>query len=309
MPDIAPETKRAYKLYIATPFYEVKAYAPQYMCLTASFGILDAARIDHTYRQLCGDSYVDRAKNAIVHDFLNSEYTHLLMLDSDETWTPEGFARLLKASLLGCEIVAGLYPCKNNWEFYGGMARYSDDGYVMGKEVGDTRLVEMDVAPGGFIIYRRDAFERARPVLDTYIDPENGDEILEAFRCNIEIEGFTRKTPQQLAKMTKPELLAYIAMTAQGGRTGRRIGEDVYFQQRYKEMGGMIWCEPNIDMGHFGVKEWKGNYQNYLLANKAKAEVEQSVGTTEEETASLLTDLDASLERVKRINRSLRGEA
>ena len=96
--------------------------------------------------------------------------------------------------------------------------------------------------PGGFICYSREAFERTKPLLKSYQAPETGEWILEAFKCNIE-------------------------------ENGGRVGEDVYFQQRYKESGGKIWLEPNMTIQHYGVKAWEGNYQNFLLKQKKETPV------------------------------------
>lgn len=253
-----------YKLFIGQAFYECKAFSPQLPCMIDLLRILTELDIEYYYEQINGDSYVDRAKNAIVHRFLKSDATHLMIIDSDETWDVEGVGRLLRASMKGLEIVAGLYPCKNNWEFYGGLPNVDKDGYIMGQEEGDYRVIDMNIVPGGFIIYSREAFERARPNLDSYIAPENNEKILEAFRCNIETES-PRKSDEELSAMDKDELIQHVKKWQRGGREGGRIGEDIYFQKRYKEMGGKIWCEPNINMGHFGIKEWSGNYQDHLL--------------------------------------------
>lgn len=256
---------KSYKLFIGQAFYECKSFSPQIPCLVDLFRVLDEAEIEYHYEQVNGDSYVDRAKNALVHQFLKSDATHLMIIDSDETWNVEGFAKLLRASMQGCEVVAGLYPCKNNWDFYGGFPNMDKDGMLLGKEVGEIRILDMNIVPGGFIVYSKEAFERTRPNLDSYIAPENDERILEAFRCNIEVAGMARKTDEELAEMSREELIAHFKIWQRGGREGGRIGEDIYFQARYKEMGGKIWCEPDIEMGHIGMKEWKGNYQNHLL--------------------------------------------
>ncbi len=262
------EIKRSdYKLCIASGFYEVKAYAPQIKCLMEAFKSLDLMGIQHTYTQLCGDSYVDRCKNSLVHEFLKTDFTHLMIIDSDETWELEGFARLIRASLQGHEIVAGLYPCKNNWQFFGGW-HLEEDGFIVGYEKDDMRLIKMDLVPGGFIIYSRNAFERTRHLLDNYVDPETSELHLECFRCNIEIPGLRRHSREELENMEPSQLIDLVLANQQGGRKGGRVGEDIYFQRRYKQAGGEIWCEPNISMGHYGVKEWTGNYHEYLMSTR-----------------------------------------
>jgi hypothetical protein len=112
-----------------------------------------------------------------------------------------------------------------------------EDNQFLGKEIGDMRLLDMWCIPGGFLIYSREAFERARPNLKYYVNPENNEKILEAFRCNIE-------------------------------ESGGRVGEDVYFQLRYKEAGGKLWLMPDITIQHYGVKAWEGNYHEFLLRQK-----------------------------------------
>jgi hypothetical protein len=80
--------------------------------------------------------------------------------------------------------------------------------------------------PGGFIIYSRRAFERARPVLKTY---DMDGPVLEAFRCEI-------------------------------GEDGQRMGEDIYFQRKYIGQGGKIYLIPDITITHYGVKGYEANY-------------------------------------------------
>lgn len=233
------ESKRPkLKIIIATPFYEVKAYSPYIRCLINSMRVLEELRVEWDYYELSGDSYVDRAKNTLVHKFLEGHGTHLFMIDSDLSWGVEGFARIINAGIWGAEVVGGAYPNKNNWETFGCIP-VERDGCLVGIEKPHLRLIEAEGIPGGFILYSRDAFERTRKNLNTYIDVTQDPPVtyLEAFRCNVE-------------------------------KHGGRIGEDIYFQQRYREMGGKVWLEPNIDFGHFGVKEWKGNYHEYLLRNR-----------------------------------------
>ena len=58
-----------------------------------------------------GDSLVCRARNALTHDFLASDCTHVLWIDSDLIFAPEHVARLISHPH---PIVAGLYPKKQD---------------------------------------------------------------------------------------------------------------------------------------------------------------------------------------------------
>lgn len=249
MSEVIPFTaKKTMKLMIATPFYEVKAYSPYIVSLLISLKFLGDSGIEWDYIEVSGDSYVDRAKNSLMDQFLRSDSTHLFMVDSDMSWDVTGFARIVKDCLAGFEIVGAAYPCKNNWDFFGCIPRIDEKtGFVMGKEVEDIRVLDMLGIPGGFIIYSREAVERARPKLKIYReynkDGTVNKEILECFKCNIETDG-------------------------------TRVGEDIYFQKRYQEAGGIVWLEPDCTIKHIGVKAWEGNYHEYLLNNRQSYEAD-----------------------------------
>lgn len=226
-------------LVIATPFYLVNGFSPYITSLMGSVKVLNELGIDYDFYELSGDSYVDRAKNSLVHKFLENDGTHLFMIDSDLSWDLKGFGRIIKAGLAGAEVVGGAYPNKNNWKTFGAIPLQDENGFLIGVDEKGFRVLEAWGIPGGFILYSREAFERTRPVLKTYKDVELDVEYLECFRCNIEPDG-------------------------------GRIGEDIYFQKRYRECGGKLWLEPNITFQHWGVKGWWGNYHKFLLGESVK---------------------------------------
>lgn len=257
------------KLIIGTCFYEVKGYSPYITSLVATIRALELMKLPWDYKEISGDSYVDRAKNAMLNNFMDDqEATHFFMIDSDESWTPESFLRVLRAAMMGAELVGGSYPCKNNWGFFGCVPKMEpgEDGlfYHIGQEIGDVRLLEMHCIPGGFTCYSKAALKRTEPALKVYKQLDIGtNEILsqvEYFRCNVEDDG-------------------------------GRIGEDVYFQKRYQEMGGKVWLEPNCTIGHYGIHRWQGNYQEKLLKEKAEyesmADINQAFDTLNANLANL----------------------
>ena len=258
--------KKEYKLVIATPFYEVKAYSPYIASLLTSLKVLQELNIEYDYYELSGDSYVDRAKNTLVQRFLKSEATHIMMIDSDLSWEVSGFIRILKASMLGAEIVGGTYPNKNNWETFGVIPKKSEDGFFLGLEKEGIRLLEMNGIPGGFLIYSRKAFERTMPNVAVSHEPIHDVDYYEFFKCSIERNDYRAKTLEQYGEMSKDELIAELATVNKRGK-GIKLGEDIYFQARYREMGGKVWLEPNVTFKHYGVKGWEGNYHEYLLGD------------------------------------------
>ena len=250
---VIENNKKNLKLVIATPFYEVKAWSPYVVSLVESIRALNEMGITWDYYQLSGDSYVDRAKNSLVHRFMEeSDFTHIMMIDSDMSWEITGFLRMIKAVLVGFPMIGAAYPCKNVWKFFGCVPNVDEEKQVRCGEVGDVKLLDMWCIPGGFIIYSRKAFEMVKPFVNKYTErvamseePKAPTYIYEYFRCNIE-------------------------------NAHDRVGEDVYFQLRYKEAGGVIWLEPDVSIIHWGVKGWLGNYKQHLYEGKESQEYESN---------------------------------
>ena len=182
-----------------------------------------------------------------MHKFLKSDNTHLMFIDSDLSWGVDGFIRLLTDALSGLEVVGGVYRNKNNWETWGAVVKKDSTGHMVGLEKDKIRVLEAECMPGGFAIYSKDAFYKTAGNVDVY--EENGEPVYEFFKCSVE--------------------------------DGKRYGEDLYFQRRFKEVGGRIWVEPDIRISHFGVNGWEGNFHRYLLEQKTPEVVENfKIGST-----------------------------
>jgi hypothetical protein len=231
-----------FSLLIASAFYEIKAYSPYITSIMSSLRVLQESGVEYSYFEISGDSYVDRAKNALVDKFLKTHHTHLMIIDSDLGWDVNGFGRLIKAAISGAEVVGGAYLCKGEWNTYAVTPVLKDAQYVGNKDCGELAF-NVTSLPGGFIIYSRKALERTRPALRTY---DMDGPVLEAFRCEID-------------------------------ETGVRLGEDIYFQRKYMEMGGKIYLIPDITLTHYGTKGYEGNYNTHIRRRPGGPDYEFSV--------------------------------
>ena len=78
-------------LAIATATYMSLEFSPYVNCLMPTQRLLWEIGIECDRVNLSGDSYVDRAKNILltmIHK--DRRYSHLLFIDSDQTWEPQG---------------------------------------------------------------------------------------------------------------------------------------------------------------------------------------------------------------------------
>ena len=253
------------KLIIATPFYEMKGYSPYIKSLVEAVIVLNKSGIDFEYWALSGDSYVDRVRNTICERFLESNGTDLLFIDSDMSWDAQGFANILKSPF---EVTGASYPQKNNWEMYSAKIETFEDGSP--KVNIATGLIKAEWVPAGFLRIKRSCLERFK-------------------RC------YPDKTYQDVGADMLSPLRVYTSFFECQVIDGFRCGEDVTFCKRWAAAGGDMWVEPRITFGHYGIKEWGGNYHEYLHSLLTKNENKQP---------ELYIERGGVREELKRINES-----
>lgn len=230
------------KLQISTPFYMQQEFSHYGDSMFETARLLAYTGVEFQKQSLNGDSYIDRAKNTIVANFLESDCTDLLMIDSDMRWHPDSVGRMLRHTQ---EIVGGFFPFKNNWGQFCGALMPDEKGAIpdvsTAVELWDgSCLLKAYLLPGGFLRLKRSVLERFADhysdvvYQDPFADPAKPDRVYTAFF----------------------ECLIHNHM---------RFGEDATFCRRMREMGVDLWCDPNITFSHYGIKGYTGNYHESLL--------------------------------------------
>ena len=235
------------KVIIATPFYELKGFSPYISSLQATLRLLSQCGIDWRFMELSGDSYVHRARNTMCDAFLSDpDATDLFFVDSDMSWNPEAF---VKMCLLPDEVVGGSYPVKNCWEAWTSIPHWQEENgqaVLKGRELGDgTAIIEARVLAGGFLRLKRSVLEKFR---EHYPDlwyregtssPENPEKRFTQFFGAESIDH-------------------------------QFYGEDHMFSKKLREMGVKMFIYPNVDITHWGYKNFPGNYDKYLKEQAKK---------------------------------------
>lgn len=101
----------------------------------------------------------------------------------------------------------------------------------LGADPFDHAYRECLYLPGGFLMIRREVLENMQSLVDSCHNAAFNEPVAEFFQC-----------------VTKPQ----------------KMGEDISFCYRWREMGGKVWCLTDIDFGHQGPKEWRGNLAKFL---------------------------------------------
>ena len=153
-----PATGR--KVMLATTSYDAPAAAYTFS-IARSREALHQAGIPTAYLLLSGNCHVDDARNAVVREFLESDCTDLVFLDSDVTWEPKDIVQLCGRDK---DIVGGVYPYRR------------DGGEGMPVRMMDSRkldsdgLLEVEGLPTGFLKIKRHVLQTIADASPKYWD-------------------------------------------------------------------------------------------------------------------------------------------
>ncbi len=238
---------------IATPSHDGK-YFHNYVLSMLNFSnaaMQVGLRIQAQLHQ--GESLITRARNNCVAEFLaNPDYTHLFWIDADIGFSAEAAFRLLSS---GYEVCAGVYPLKReNWpeggvpagttqqSFEASYTYYTvntdapADGSELVVTVQPDGFMEVDQAPTGFMLIKRNVFER---MIQAYPDH--------------------RYVPDSPGVIDRGLHYRFFDVGVDP-QTLRYLSEDYSFCQLWRALGGRIYADANSTLTHHGYKIYRGNY-------------------------------------------------
>lgn len=255
---VSVEELRKKKIFVATPMYG-GVCGGQYCKSTADLASMAAQYgMDVRFFYLFNESLITRARNYLVDEFLRSDCTHLMFIDSDIGFDPNDVIALSVIAEQGTDkdIVCGPYPKKCiAWEK---IKRAVDKGFAdkdpmqLEKYVGDyvfnpkgeTTTIPLDepveVLEGGtgFMIIRRDSLEKfAKAYPQYYYKPDH-----------VRTEHFDG---------SREILMAFQAEVDPVSK--RYLSEDYWFCQKAQEVGLKVWLCPWMKLQHTGSYVFGGS--------------------------------------------------
>lgn len=183
--------------------------------------------IPFTMEWQVGSSRVTAARSKAVHQFLKTECNRLFWLDSDMSWKPDDFLRLLALSSR-LECVGGIYVPKRDppqFQFNPG-----DPSHVESNEFGCLSIHGMGL---GFTVVHRSLIETLAANALKVIFPDIEGPAARVFREDIDEQGRDR-------------------------------GEDMAFFADVRDLGFKVWLDPSIVLGHIGTKEYSADFTSIL---------------------------------------------
>lgn len=97
------------KFYIGMPCHDGKVHVGTHISIIKTIELCRELGISLSFDMPMGDGDVGHARNLICANFLRSDFTHLLFIDSDVLWPEQAVIRLYEADK---GIVGGAYPKK-----------------------------------------------------------------------------------------------------------------------------------------------------------------------------------------------------
>jgi len=304
---IPVEELRKRKLFVATPMYGGQCAG----MFTRSANDLSALAVHYgievRFYYLFNESLITRARNYCCDEFLRSDCTHMLFIDSDIGFNAQDILTMLalQSDESPYDVLCGPYPKKCiSWEKVKtavdkGFA--DEDPNVLERFVGDyvfnpangsgeikiSEPAEVLESGTGFMMFKRSALEkfereyqhlRYRPdhVRTAAFDGSREitaffDALVDNKHANIEYElrGFFEKNPNA----TPDEVIAFMAdtTTSFNGQkySNRYLSEDYMFCQWARRIGLKVWLCPWIQLQHVGSYIFGGSLADLAAVGAA----------------------------------------
>lgn len=193
------------------------------------------------------ESLIPRARNRILADFMASQCSHLIMIDSDIGFEGGDVLRLLAHNK---PLIGATYAKKNRHHYAPAFVPMA--GAVFQRE--DDGLAEVQCIPGGFMMMQRETVARLQGQFhDLWYWDQHGTErrrIHDLFGC------YTDENRQFWS-------------------------EDYAFCQRWRQAGGQVWMDPFISLTHNGTTTFDGDpTQIFRQVPDAEAPKKESIRVT-----------------------------
>lgn len=237
------------RVAICTPSWErpTDAYI---QALESSVPALDAAGWEHAAAFEVTNPYISAARASMLGQALAWGADVVVFIDDDVSWEPADLIKLIETD---GDVVAGNYRYKNDDEVrFMGKPFLGERGHPIVRQ--SDGAVLMLAVPAGFLKVTRAGVMR----------------FLEAYphlRMNWKDDGVN------------------VDLFNHGVWNGVWFGEDFGFSRNWNDLGGQIWCVPDLNLthnsrGYFGKgglrwhpeKAYPSNYHRYLLSYKPKPE-------------------------------------
>ena len=174
-----------------------------------------------------GNALIADSRGVIATKFWESDADCLVFVDSDVSWEKGALLRLVDAPV---DLCAGVYPGRRDPIIY--PLHYLDKEELWADPA--TGLLEVKSVSTGFLKLSRNCIGK---MIEAYPDKHY----------------YTAERDKQFYPLFDHVF-----------EDGFKWGEDFSFCIRWRKIGGQVWIDPEITMGHVGYKIFEGHLGNWL---------------------------------------------
>jgi len=253
------EELRKNKLFVATPMYGGMAHGLYIKSSLDLQNVMSRYGIETKFSFLFNESLITRARNYLVDEFLRTDFTHMLFIDSDINYNAKDVVALMA---LDKDVIGGPYPKKSiNWKNVADTARKHPDlppkeleklvgEYVFNvvkgtKQFSVTEPLEVMEIGTGYMMIKRQVFEKMKesyPMIH-YKPDHVGQDNFDGSRY---IHAFFDTVIDYKDSIT-------------GGGSDRYLSEDYMFCQMWRKIEGQIFLCPWMRTQHVGTYAFTGD--------------------------------------------------
>ncbi len=257
--DNKPIEQAKYSIFLATPVHsECSIHYTQ--ALLELQQLCYAKKIKITF-SLIKSSLVTQGRNLCVAGFLESNFTHMLFIDSDIYFNAESIIKMIERDK---DVLSIPYPLKTMmWDKAlerikkGSISTINDlkkslNTYPMKVENDndisvDKGIMEVTHSPTGCMLIKRSVFDK---LIKAYPD-----------------KGIVQKTVINGQYVDKPNMWNFFD-TIHDPRTKTYLGEDFSFCKLWKDIGGKCHAYINDTIVHIGEHQYEGRFADELKPSK-----------------------------------------
>lgn len=219
------------KIFIPVICYNHTANTEYMMSLIKTTHYLRDQNIGYVLFPIVFESLINRARNASVAHFLNSDCSHLMFIDADIEFDPESILRLLTHDQ---DVISGVYAKK-----YYVMERLASGQEVVDFPISgqitlnEKGLIDSTYLPTGFLMIKKSVFEK---MTNHYSH----------LKYSNDISGYGH-------------LDTFYDFFQVSVRNGILESEDWGFCSLWRAIGGQVLIDPAIQLGHIGWHKFSGD--------------------------------------------------
>jgi hypothetical protein len=223
-------------VFIATPMHGGMAAGIYTASMVQLPAIFLRNRVDLVYAFRWNESLVPNARNVLTHDFLESQATHLMWIDSDIGFNAMDIVSMLLADR---DILCGIYPKKEvDWARVAQAVKDGVPPEELSNHAGLFAVKLLDDSAGGFAADSDELFE---------IEAGGTGFML------IKRRVFDTLSDHVSEYVPKREVIKEFYATSIDSESGKLITEDYHFCRQARSHGFKIYAAPWVRLSHAGT--------------------------------------------------------